>query len=173
MHLNDNSQSFKCVLIRARSYNSAGTWHCFCGRRTQIFYKILQQQSFSTNRWQQTLEFVMNAEDVTGMTLFSCAGISRLLPAASFDSSTPSSVPGKVENDAKASLPDHTTWNKVLIWVCFFCFFLNPASHSWGFVCCEKRLWKAKWFVFLHDWKHRTGWAVPRVFSYGGSMSHF
>lgn len=53
-----------------------------------------------------TLESVANAKDVTTVSTFSRAGVVGLLPAASFDSSTLSPVPGKVENDAKVLLPD-------------------------------------------------------------------
>lgn len=79
------------------------------------------------------VESVVKDEDVTNVSLFPMLGVSHLLPADSFDSSTASPVLGKMENDVKASLPHHTTSNGVLTWdffSCFSLFFLHQAWHS-------------------------------------------
>lgn len=104
------------------------------------------------------------AEDATKMSLFLPPPSSRLASAAvadSFDSSTASPVPVKVENEANAPLPDRATWNKVSIQG-----FFSPLLLTSRGVCCEKRLRKAKWcrvrFVFPPDHlKPRRGHGVP------------
>lgn len=65
------------------------------------------------------------------------------------------------------------------IFLSFFFFFLHPASRPWGFVYCEKRLWKAKWRergLFSHLTVGNPGEAERfhfRVFRIDGAMSHF
>lgn len=141
--------SATCMLITARSNNSAAyhltslLWQNF----SNIFCKVLQQQSFSTNGTDgdgKHAGICRKRQGCHQRMAFSRARVSRLLPAASFDSSTASPVPGKVENDAKVSLPDHKTQNKVSIRDFFFFFHIQPRVLEGLFIVrkgCEK-LWR-------------------------------
>lgn len=100
---------------------------------SNIFCKVLQQQSFSTNGTDGDGKHAGICRKRRGChqrMAFSRALVWRLLLADSFDSSTASPVPGKVENDAKASLPDHTTWNKVSIQDFFIFIFFTSSLAS-------------------------------------------
>lgn len=169
--------SVTCVLITAHTYNSAGChltsflWQKY----SNIFLKILQQQSFSTN-----------GRDGDGKD----AGISRkrrrcyqsvsYSPARVCCQLTALTVQRRLLSWEKWKMTRcfQITQLEIRYWFgIFFIFFLHPASRPWGFSYCEKsceKLSGAQHGLFSRLTIEKPGEGVQfQGFLYDGSMLHF
>lgn len=169
--------SAACVLITACTYNSAA---CHL-KYSNIFCKILQQQSFSSSGTDGDGKHGGICRK--GWGCYQCVAFSdarrlAFAPSRQLWQFHGVSCPGKNGKWREGVASTSHNFKRGIDLGFFFLFFFIFFTSSLAFlrVCLLwERLWKAKWCWarFFFD-RSRRGWAVPApTFSYDGSISHF